>query len=157
MRELIERFAGRYQIWRDEQRAERGDRNTNPLIPFACAAAALVAWDVYKIVSSHQLGWRSVEADVLFIVFLILCAWRPKWAWFMFLIWGATMVVESPWVYTLEPLRHPPRVRLMSALFFAAMGIAAFAYGFVLRKRYESYHSYRESEKRPYAASDKSI
>jgi hypothetical protein len=147
MRELIDRFAGRYQIWRDEQRAERAGHDRNPLIPFAVIAAVVVAWDVYKIIVSHHIEWRAAEANLLFIAFLVLCVWRPQWAWVMFLIWGASAVIESPWVYSMQPYRYPARVRLVSALLFAGMGAAAFAYGFVLRRRYQSYRAYREQDR----------
>jgi hypothetical protein len=157
MRELIDRFVGRYQIWRDEQRAERGGPHRNPLIPFAVIAAALVAWDIYKIIVSHHIEWRAGEADVLLIAFLILCVWRPEWAWVMFLIWGASAVIESPWVYSLQPYRYPARVRLMSALLFAGIGVAAFAYGFVLRKRYQSYRVYREQDRAATSGSNQAM
>ena len=147
MRELIERFAYRYQIWRDEHRAERGRHDRNPLIPFAIIAVALVAWDIYGAISSHHIEWRTIEVNLLFIAFLVLCVWRPRWAWIMFLFWGATMVIESPWVYTLQSYRCPAYVRLISALFFAAMGVAAFLYGFVIRRRYESYRAYRDASR----------
>jgi hypothetical protein len=147
MRELIDRLAGRYQIWRDDQRMERGGRARNPLIPFAVIAAALLAWDVYKMIISHHIEWRAAEANLLFIAFLVLCVWRPRWAWVMFLIWGASAVIESPWVYSMQPYRYPARVRLVSALLFAGMGVAAFAYGFVLRRRYQSYRANREQDR----------
>jgi hypothetical protein len=157
MRELVERFVGRYELWREEQRAERGGRNRNPLTLFAFVAAALVAFDVYKVFSSHHIEWRAVETNVLFIAFLVLCAWKPQWAWVMFPIWGATMVLESPWVYTLQPLRYPPSVRLFSACFFGAMGAVAIGYGFVIRKRYQSYLDYREEARRTHAGDHPSI
>jgi|GEM_PF-3352334 len=147
MRELIDRFVGRYQIWRDEQRAERRDHDRNPLIPFALIAAVLVAWNIYKIIVSHHVDWRAVEVNLLFLAFLVLCVWRPEWAWVMFLIWGASAVIESPWVYALQPYRYPARVRFTSALLFASMGVAAFAYGFILRRRYQSYRAYRERDR----------
>jgi len=145
MRDVVERFVGRYQIWRDEQRAERAGPNKNPYVVFAVVAAAFLAWDIYKLATVHQLPWRSISADILFLLFIVLCVWRPEWAWVVFLIWGATMVLESPWVYTLEPYRHPARVRFISALFFAGFGVAAFAYSFVIRRRYEVYRSHQES------------
>ena len=73
MRELIERFAYRYQIWREEHRAERGHHDRNPLIPFAIIAVALVAWDIYGAISSHHIEWRTIEVNLLFIAFLVLC------------------------------------------------------------------------------------
>ena len=144
MRDIIERFTGRYQIWRDEQRAERSGPEKNPHAVFAWVAAAFLAWDIYKLATAHYLSWRSISVDALFIVFLILCVWRPRVAWVMFLVCGATMVIESPWVYMLAPYRYPARIRLFSALLFAAMGLAAFGYGFIIRRRYEAYCAHRD-------------
>ena len=66
----------------------------------------------------------------------------------MFPIWGGMLIVESP-VYTLDALRYPLRVRVISACVFAVMGGAIFAYGFLIRKRYEFYRAHHE-EKRNY-------
>ena len=144
MREIIERFTGRYQIWRDEQRADRSGPDKNPYVVFAWVAGAFLAWDIYKLATGQSLSWRSMSADAMFLAFVALCVWKPRWAWVMFLVWGTTMVIESPWVYMLEPYRHPARVRFISALLFAVMGLAAFAYGFIIRRRYETYCAYRD-------------
>src|SRR4051812_23405785 len=124
MRELIDRFVGRYQIWRDQQRGERGARSdTNPLLPLAIIVAGLLALDIYRAIAAHHIAWRVVESDVLSVAFLVFCVWRPHWAWIIVLIFGASMILESPWIYELKPYRYSARVRVISALFFVAIGV----------------------------------
>jgi hypothetical protein len=143
MREIIERFAGRYQIWRDDVRSERVGSDKNPYVFFAVVAAVFLAWDIYKLATGHRLPWSAIPANAWFVVFIVFCVWRPKWAWVVFLLAGATMIMESPWLYTLDRSRYPARVRFVGAAFYAGLGAIVLAWGFVMRRRYERYLRYR--------------
>jgi len=145
LHEIIERFAGRYEIWRDEQRAEREAADGNPYRRWLWIICAFLAWDIYKFAALHQFDWRSVQFSLLSIVFLLTYFLSPRRVWLMFLIVGVIAIVESPSVYAINPLRYPPRVRLISALAYSALGVGAFFYGFVIRRRYEAYYAQRQA------------
>ena len=103
LRDIIERFAGRYEIWRDEQRAEREAADGNPYRRWLWIICAFLAWDIYKFVALHQFDWRSVQFSLLSIVFLLTYFLSPRRAWLVFLIVGVIAIVESPSVYAINP------------------------------------------------------
>jgi ABC-type iron transport system FetAB permease component len=156
LRDVIERFTGSLRIWRRKQRAEleaqhleREARDTNPYALWLWIIAALLAWDIYKFVALHRFDWRSVQFSILSVVFLLTYFLSPGRAWLMFLICGVIAIVESPTVYWMDPRQYSPRFRLIAALLYAAIGVGAFFYGFVIRRRYDSFCAHRQAGSRP--------
>jgi hypothetical protein len=91
MRELIERFSYRYQLWREEQEGERwgpDPTRRNPLRYIAAVVMLGVILDIAQPFVFHRaprvLELASIPVSVLF---LILYFRYSKWAWYICVGW----------------------------------------------------------------------
>jgi hypothetical protein len=142
---MLQRFVERYQMWRGEKAQENRDKN--PLSGLALVAILLLAIDIYKVASSHQLTWRPVCADVLLVAFLVLYLRHSRVAWVVIPIIGLLCLLQAPIVYFSTAWRYSLRVRVISLCFGLALGVVALAYGLVARRRYQLYLDERTSDK----------
>ena len=143
MRELIERFKGRYEIWRGEQRAERGGTDTNPLHIIAAVAAFSLILRVYDLTKSHRVDWRLVESVLIDVPFLILYLRRSSLAWLALPAWLVGFVLYLPTAYARVPPGRPHWPIMLFMLAFAAGGIV---FTYFIRSRYHSYLGQYHSE-----------
>ena|ERR1700686_112928 len=132
MREVVDRFVGRYQVWRD-QRARH-----NPLNVPAAIAALGIAQSVYDVFIRHHLTWRYPLFTAIDIAFLVLYLRRLPWAWFILPAWGVGILTALPSVFAL-PSRYPTSVLVLSAFLAFALGAGCIVWGFAIRSRYYSY------------------
>src|ERR1700676_1116918 len=91
MRELIERFTYRYQLWREEQETERWDPDPtrrNPLRYVAGAAIIGVALGVAQPFVFHRAPQvLEIAAIPTALAFLILYYCHSRWAWHLCVAW----------------------------------------------------------------------
>jgi hypothetical protein len=135
MREIVERFIGRYQVWRD-QRVDR-----NPLNIPAVMVATAIAQSAYDFFVRHQFTLWAVAVTAADIAFLVLYFRKSPFAWLMLPIWGATILILLPFVVTIAD-RYPLRVTVLSACLSFVLGAGFIAWGFAIRRRYYSYIGY---------------
>ena len=138
-RDVIERFAGRYEVWHEQQREERGSRNGNPLTIYVLVVAVLITIDWYRAITDDDIEWRLIVGTVIGVAFLVAFGRKSELAWLIFPIWGTIFLIETPWVYLSETERYPIRTRILSGIVCAALGLAGIAYGFLIQKRYRAY------------------
>jgi hypothetical protein len=132
MHEVVERFVGRYQVWRDERAARP---RHNPLNAPAAIAALGIAQTVFDVLVRHHATWRSGLFTTVDIAFLILYFRKWQWAWLILPIWGISILTALPSVFTL-PTRYPLSVVILSAVLGLALGIGCIVWGFAIRRRY---------------------
>jgi hypothetical protein len=77
--------------------------------------------------------------DAVLVTFLIHYLRRSALAWLVIPLFGVVFLVEAPSVFFITPSRYPLRVRVLSFCMAAGFGIAAIAYGFVVRRKYKLY------------------
>ena len=134
MYEILERFIGRYQSWRD-QRVQH-----NPLNIPALIVTIGIAQSAYNLLIRHNFTWWAGFVTVLNIAFLVIYFRKWSWAWLMLPIWGAMILVQLLSVFDLSS-RYPPRVTVLSACLAFAFGAGFIAWGFAIRRRYYFYIS----------------
>jgi predicted RND superfamily exporter protein len=136
MHEIIERFVGRYQVWR-VQRAQN-----NPLDFPAIIAGIGLAQIAYDVIVRHHVTWWVGFVTAIDVAFLVLYFRRSKWAWFILPVWGVMILLAFPSVFTLGA-RYPLQIVVLSAAFALTLGIGLIAWGFAIRRRYYSYIAYQ--------------
>ncbi len=91
MRELIERFSYRYQVWREEQEAERwgpDPTHRNPLRYVAGAAIIGVILAIAEPFVFHRPPQvLEIVAIPVALAFLVLYSRYSKWAWYVCVGW----------------------------------------------------------------------
>jgi hypothetical protein len=137
-RDVIPRFVGRYEIWHEHRRAERG-RDGNPLTGVAAIALILSLIDIYRAIQSQHIEFRIIAGDIVLLSFLILYLQKSALAWLILPIAGATLLAELVWEFPLATHRYPLRVQIFAAIFETALGSGLIAYGFLIRRRYNAY------------------
>src|ERR1041385_3723288 len=95
MHNIIERFVGRYQIWR-AQRAQN-----NPLDFPAIMAGIGLARVAYDVIGRHHANWWTGFVTAIDVAFLALYFWRSPWACFILPVWGVMILLALPSVFTL--------------------------------------------------------
>src|SRR5689334_19258600 len=108
MRDVIERFVGRYQVWRDHRPSR------NPLTRLAWMFVIAIVLSLRDILLSHEITWLAAIALIVDIVFVILYFRRSPWAWLILPIWGTTLLLELPFMLASWPHRYPTQVRIAS-------------------------------------------
>jgi len=132
MHEILERFIGRYQMWRDQR------VHHNPLNIPALIGAIGIAQTAYDLLIRHNFTWWAGFATLLNVAFLVLYFRKCPWAWLMLPIWGAMILLQLPSVFDLAS-RYPLRVTVLSACLAFAFGAGFIAWGFAIRRRYYFY------------------
>ena len=138
MHHVIERFVGRYEVWR------RSVPLRNPLNIPAFVLAASIAQAVYEIAMSHQVAWGAVVLVAVDMVFLLLYLRRSPWAWLVLPVWGAMALIDLPFAVASGFHVYPFRIAVISTCLLLMIGIGFIAWGLVIRRRYYAYVGYSE-------------
>ena len=136
MHDTIERFVGRYHVWR-ARRAQN-----NPLDFPAIIAGIGLAQIAYDVIVHRHATWRIGFVSAIDIAFLALYFRRSPWAWFILPVSGVMIVIGFPSFFTLGA-RYPMQIIVLSAVFALTLGIGLIAWGFGIRRRYYSYIGYQ--------------
>jgi len=136
MHDIIERFVGRYQVWR----AHRAQNN--PLDFPAIFAGVGLAQIAYEVIVRHQITWRIGFVTAIDLAFLALYLRRSPRAWFILPVWGVMILLAFPSVFTPSD-RYPLQIVVLSAAFAVTLGIGLIAWGFAIRRRYYSHIGYQ--------------
>ena len=134
---MIQRFIERYHLWCKKKLDE--SRGKNPLTWLAILAILLIGVDLYTAVTSHHVSWAVLAGDALFVAFLVLYLRRSRFTWLIVPIVGVVFLLQPPFAFFLSPERYPLPIRFLSFCIPLAIGIAAIAYGFFVRRRYYLY------------------
>jgi hypothetical protein len=150
MRELIERFSYRFQLWQKERYGDhwRGADPTaprNPLRFVALVAVMCVIIDVTEPLVFHRafdvLAFVRIPVAV---AFLILYQSKSRWAWHLILVWWPFAFLGY-WILRFTGYsRYQPRVDstgfdLAFALFDVALFVAVLVWLLRIRERYIRY------------------
>ena len=132
MHEILERFIGRYHVWRDRRLQH------NPLDAPALIAVISIVQIAYNLLARHNFSWRAAFLTVINVAFRVLYVRKWHWAWLILPIWGAMILLQVPSLFDLAS-RYPPRATVVSACMAFALGAGFIAWGFGIRRRYYSY------------------
>ena len=138
MHSLIQRFVGRYEIWRNKP------AYNNPLNLFALIVAISIVRVVYDIFVKVHFTWRVVPSTALDITFLVLFFRKSPWAWFALPFWGTIFLIESP-LQMASASHYPLPVVVFVGCFGLVVGTALIIWGFAIRRRYYSYIGYERN------------
>jgi hypothetical protein len=135
MHGVIQRFVGRYEVWRD-QRA-----HNNPLNLFAIIVGISLLQVAYDVFVKRHFTWRVAPATVPDVAFLVLFFRRSRWAWIALPFWGAVFLIAVPFQVAWAT-HYPWRVAVFVRCLGLAMGAGLILWGFAIRRRYYSYIDY---------------
>ena len=136
MHHVIERFVGRYEVWR------RSVPLRNPLNVPALVLVTGLAQAVYQIATSHQVAWGAVVLLAVDIAFLLFYLRRSPWAWLVLPAWGAMALIQLPFALASGFHGYPFRVRLVATCLLLFLGVGFIAWGFAIRQRYHRFIGY---------------
>src|SRR5437867_9415207 len=149
MRELIERFSHRFQLWRRERHGDYSPADPtaprNPLRFVAIVAIMSVILDATEPFVFHRafdvVAIMHISAA---LVFLALYQSKSRWAWHLVVAW-LPFTVSAYWILRLSGYtRYQPRVyslasELIGVLFQVAFLAAVLFWLFHVRGRYLQY------------------
>jgi len=147
MRELIERFSYRYQLWREDREAERWGPDAmrrNPLRYVALAALMSLVLDTADPFVFHRaFDAMAIVHIPIALLFLILYQTKSKWAWYLVAAW-VPFTFFAYWILRFAGYsRYQPRAHESSAfivaLFHVALSGALFMWLLRVRLRYFGY------------------
>jgi hypothetical protein len=130
---MVKRFIERFQLWREERAAGFEDKFVAWLL---FLVVLFVARDVYRAVTIHHLAWSAVSGTMLVLAFTVLYIRRSRWAWLVLLILAIDFIATAGFAYATAPPHLSPGVRILGAAFMIFLGLAAFIYSLVIRKRF---------------------
>jgi hypothetical protein len=133
MHDIIDRFVGRYEIWR------RSVPLRNPLNIPALVLATSIAQAVYQIVTSHHVLWGAVVLIAADVVFLVAYFKRSPWAWLVLPVWGAMALIQLPFAVASGFHGYPLGITLFAMCFLLLIGVGFIVWGFAIRRRYYAY------------------
>src|SRR5207237_10133150 len=107
MHEIVDRFVGRYQVWRD-QRAQH-----NPLNLPALIVVIGVVQTIYDLIARHHVTWWTGFVTIMDVGFLVVYFRKSPFAWLMLSVWGALFLIQFPSIFSMARL-HLPRVVYVS-------------------------------------------
>jgi hypothetical protein len=153
MRELIERFSYRYQLWREEQDAERWGPDPAQRNPLRYVAGGLVVGVILAVMEPFVFHRPARVLEIAFVpaalLFLIFYRTHSKWAWHICVVW-VPFTFFTYWILRLAgyapylPRRHE------SILFTLSLHVALCAYFLIwLFRRRESYFRYIHTTSSP--------
>jgi hypothetical protein len=106
MHEIIDRFVGRYEVWR------RSVPLRNPLNIPALVLATSIAQAVYQIVTSYHVAWGALVLLSADVVFLVAHLKRSPWAWLVLPVLGCgganSVAICSCFRFSRLPVGHRP-------------------------------------------------
>ena len=133
MHHVIERFVGRYEVWR------RSVPLRNPLNIPALVLVTSIAQAVYEIATSHQFAWGAAVLLCTDFAFLLLYIRRSPWAWLILPVWGAMGLIQLPLALASDFQRYPFPI-IVVAVCLAVCQLAYLAAASVLHARDISPH-----------------
>src|SRR5438874_6062988 len=123
MHHVIERFVGRYEVW----------RRSVPLRNFlnipALVLATSIAQTVYRLATSHQVAWGAAVFLAVDIAFLLLYLKRSPWAWLVLPAWGAMALIQLPFAVASDFHRYPLAISVVATCFLLVLGLGFIAWG----------------------------
>jgi hypothetical protein len=148
MRELIERFSYRFQLWQKERYGDQWAADPavprNPLRVFAVIALVSIAADLYYILFQHRVDALIVLGLISGAAFLVLYIRCSAWAWHLTVAQGPVFLLLFWLLFFLGGLSHPPRVHnvgFMSVVFLfqVALLVGVIVWLFWIRESYLRY------------------
>src|SRR6266550_5730060 len=136
MHHVIERFVGRYEVWR------RSVPLRNPLNIPALVLVTSIAQAVYEIATSHQFAWGAAVLLCTDFAFLLLYIRRSPWAWLILPVWGAMGLIQVPLALASDFQRYPFPIIVVAVCLLLLVGIGFIVWGFAIRRRYHRYIGY---------------
>jgi hypothetical protein len=136
MHHVIERFVGRYEVWR------RSVPLRNPLNIPALVLVTSMAQAVYQIATSHQLAWGAAVLLCVDFSFLLLYLRRSPWAWLILPVWGAMALIQLPFALAFDFHRYAFPITVVVVCLLLVIGLGFIAWGFAIRRRYHRYIGY---------------
>jgi len=129
----VKRFLERFQLWRQESAIDFEDKF---VAWWLFLVVLFIGQDAYTLITTHQLRWTAALSTILVVAFFVLYIRRSRWAWVVLMFFAVVFIVGVAFAYTSAPPHAPAGVRLFSAGFMLAFGLAAFIYSLVIRKRF---------------------
>src|SRR4030081_3889601 len=105
MRPVNESLSGHNQICGEANRDEYFRKN--PLTGLACVAIVFIGFDLYGVLTAHLVTLSMVLSDAVLVTFIIMYFRRSAPAWFIIPLFGVVCVVESPFMFYIQPSRYP--------------------------------------------------
>jgi hypothetical protein len=149
MRELIERFSYRFQLWQKERYGDHWGADPivlrNPLRFVALVAVVSVVTDVTEPLVFHRafdvLAFVRIPAA---IAFLILYQSKSRWAWHLIVVWWPFAFLAYWILWFTGYSRYQSRVHstgfdLGFAIFDVALSVAVLVWLLRIRERYIRY------------------
>ncbi len=136
MHHVIERFVGRYEVWR------RSVALRNPLNIPALVLATSIAQAIYRLATSHQVAWGAAVFFAVDIAFLLLYLRRSPWTWLVLPAWGVMALIQLPFAVASDFHRYPLAISVVATCFLLVLGLGFIAWGFAIRRRYYRYIGY---------------
>ena len=136
MHHVIERFVGRYEVWR------RSVPLRSPLNIPALVLVTSIAQAVYEIATSHQFAWGAAVLLCTDFAFLLLYIRRSPWAWLILPVWGAMGLIQLPLALASDFQRYPFPIIVVAVCLLLLVGIGFIVWGFAIRRRYHRYIGY---------------
>jgi hypothetical protein len=133
MHDVIERFVGRYEVWR------RSVPLCNPLNIPALVLATSIAQAVYQIATSHLFAWGAAALLVVDMAFFALYLRKSPWAWLVLPVWGSMALIQLPFAVASSFHRYPLRVSVVVTCLLLVIGVGFIIWGFAIRGRYHAY------------------
>jgi hypothetical protein len=152
MRELIERFSYRFQLWKRERYGDRGGADPtalrNPLWLVALVVLVGVVTDAAEPFLFHR-AFDAVSAIrvAIALAFLILYQSKSRWAWHVVVAW-LPFAFFSYWTLRFagysryQPRVHSPMSAIVTAVVDVVITAALLLWFFRIRDRYFRYIQY---------------
>lgn len=149
MRELIERFSYRFQLWQRERYGDHSPADPtaprNPLRLVAIVAVISIIVGVTEPFVFHRafdvVGIMGISVA---LVFLVLYQARSRWAWHLVAAWLPFTLVLY-WILRFagyaryQPRVHSPAAEVIGVLFQLTFSAAVLVWLFYIRERYFRY------------------
>ena len=94
------------------------------------------AQDAYALIAYHHLTWRAIVGSIFILAFVVLHIRQSRWTWIILMVLAVVAIAQVPLAYASAPPHSPVSLGFLSAGFGMAVGIAAFVYSLIIRKRF---------------------
>ena len=156
MRELIERFSYRFQLWQSERYGDYSPADPtaprNPLRFVAIVAVMSVVFGVTEPFVLHRAFDVVAIMDIsVAVLFLALYQSKSRWAWHLLVAW-LPFTILLYWILRLSGYaRYQPRVHSLAAevigvLFQLTFLAAVLVWLFYIRDRYFRYTEHAQQQ-----------
>ena len=146
MRELIERFSYRYQLWREERESERWGPDPAQRNPLRYVAGGLLGLIILTIIGPFIFHRPLRVIDAFFIpaavLFLILYSRQSRWAWHTCVAWVlfTFFIYWTLWLSGYSPYQARAHESILVTFVFHA-ALCAYFLVWLFRRR-DSYFRY---------------